>query len=245
MVKNISKISFEPGTHKEKDVIWIRFDYDKALISEVRALTASAWSQSKQCWYVYDTNAYRKMFGMEPVPARKETILQVHPVNQPAFIKLRETLELKMYSHSTIKTYTIEFAQLLYILKSYPVDELSPQRLRSCFLYCVHEVKLSENTWHSHLNAVKFYFEQVLGREKFCTDIPRPKKPSLLPRLVSEKEITKILEHTVHPRHNLMLRLCYGMGLRVSEIVNIRIRDIDSQAMQVLIAGAKGKKTVM
>lgn len=95
------------------------------------------------------------------------------------------------------------------------------------------------------MNAVKFYYEQVLHRPKLFFDIPRPKKPLLLPHVLSQPEIASILEHTTNDKHRLMLKLCYAMGLRASEIVNLEIRDIDSKRMQVLIRAAKGKKVAM
>ncbi len=166
----------------------------------------------------------------------------IHPINQPALEKFIETLQLKAYSENTINTYRNEFSQLLQIIKAKNVDELDAEKLRSYFLYCVKTLKLSENTIHSRLNAVKFYFEQVLHREKFFFDIPRPKKPSILPKVINANDIKKLFAVTTNLKHNTMLKLCYGLGLRVSEIVNLKITDIDSKNMQVFIERAKGKK---
>lgn len=166
----------------------------------------------------------------------------IHTVNQPALEKFIETLQLKAYSKNTINTYRNEFSQLLQIIKAKNVDELDAEKLRSYFLYCIKTLKLSENTIHSRLNAVKFYYEQVLHREKFFFDIPRPKKPSILPKVINAKDIKKLFAVTTNLKHNTMLKLCYGLGLRVSEIVNLKITDIDSKNMQVFIERAKGKK---
>jgi integrase/recombinase XerD len=122
------------------------------------------------------------------------------------------------------------------------VNDLTPVRLRSYFLYCINTLQLSENTLHSRINAIKFYFEQVLKREKFFFDIPRPKKPSILPQVIHAKDIKRLFEVTTNIKHNTMLKLCYGMGLRVSEIVSLKITDVDSKNMQVFIERAKGKK---
>jgi integrase len=81
-----------------------------------------------------------------------------------------------------------------------------------------------------------------LKREKLFLEIPRPPKPSKLPKAISQKDIKKIFEVTTNLKHNTMLKLCYGMGLRVSEIVNLKITDIDGERMQVFVERAKGKK---
>ena len=168
---------------------------------------------------------------------------QIHPVNYPAIKRMHELLLLKSYSENTIRTYCLEFSQLLYILKDTPVDSLLPERLRAYFLYCVTKLKLSENVIHSRMNAVKFYFEQVLGRDKFFfEEIPRPKKKSQLPKVISKGDIAKIFAQVENPKHLLMLKLCYGIGLQVSEIVNLQISNIDSRRMLVHIENAKGKK---
>ena len=86
-------------------------------------------------------------------------MLKIDPVNQAAFKTYMETRQLKAYSKNTINTYRNEFSQLLLTLKGHKIDDLTPDRLRSYFLYCLNTLKLSENTLHSRINAVKFYFE--------------------------------------------------------------------------------------
>jgi site-specific recombinase XerD len=235
-------ITYEPATYKGKDVIFIRFERSRELNKRFKKLVGVQWSGSRKAWYVLNTPHYRQQFGIAPPLAGKDVLAHIHPVNQPAFQRLIETLQLKAYSDSTLKTYRNEFAQLLYVLKANPVEELDANRLRSYFLYCINTLKLSENTLHSRINAVKFYFEQVLHRERFFFEIPRPNKPSILPKAIDAKDIKRLFKVTTNLKHNTMLKLCYGMGIRVSEIINIKITDIDSKNMQVFIEHGKGKK---
>lgn len=236
------QINFTIATHHNQNVIFLHFEYNKELISEVKQLTGAKWSQSQKAWYVLDTPHYRQKFGLEQKTIRDGALKKIHTTNLPSYEKLIETLQLKAYSESTIRTYSSEFAQLLFILQDFPVNNLTEDRLRGYFLYCINTLKLSENTLHSRINSIKFYFEQVLKREKFFFDIPRPKKPSILPKVINAKDIKRLFEVTTNLKHNTMLKLCYGMGLRVSEIINLKITDIDSKNMQVLIECAKGKK---
>lgn len=99
---------------------------------------------------------------------------------------------------------------------------------------------LKENTIHSRLNALKFYYEQVLHRDKFFFEIPRPKKPLILPRLLNEDELRKLFNALANKKHKAMLFMAYSAGLRVSEIVNLKIAHIDSKRMQIFIERAKG-----
>lgn len=162
--------------------------------------------------------------------------------NGAALVRLVETLQLKGYSANTIRTYRNEFMQLLSLLGSIKVYDLSTERLRRYMLYCTNELKLSEATLHSRLNAIKFYFERVLNREKILAELPRPRKHSTLPKFLSITEVRRMLEVTTNLKHNTLLKMCYGMGLRVSEVVALRLSDIDVHSMQVFIRRAKGKK---
>lgn len=236
------RYSFLPGEHHGKQVIWITFEKDRELIQYLRSLTKCWWSASHKAWYVTDNRHHRQLFGLELPVTGKQVISKIHQVNLPAFQRFQELIKLKGYSRHTLRTYSIAFAQLLYSLKSYPVNDLTPERLRSYFLYCHQKLELSESEIHGRINAIKFYFEQVLHRDKMFFDIPRPKKRLLLPKMLNRKEVQKVLEAKENKKHKLMLKLCYGMGLRVSEVAGLKISDIDSVSMLVRIEQAKGKK---
>jgi integrase/recombinase XerD len=132
--------------------------------------------------------------------------------------------------------------QLLQLLNKKPVQELTPNDLRRYFVYCFEKLKLTENTLHSRINAIKFYFEQVLGREKFFWEIPRPKKPFQLPKVLDEKELERMFAAITNLKHKALLFTAYSAGLRVSEAVGLKLSDIDSKRMQIRIENAKGKK---
>ncbi len=234
-------IDYRFAVHRDKHVIFIHFKPTPELNKWVRSLTGARWSRTHKAWYVLDIPAYRQKFGIEPKAMYYEDyLLGIHQVNHSAMVRFIETLQLKGYSPNTIKTYRNEFGALLQILKNKDVTQLDAER--SYFLYCINTLKLSENTLHSRINAVKFYFEQVLGKEKIFVEIPRPKKPTILPKAISPQDVKKLFAVTTNLKHNTMLKLCYGLGLRVSEIVNLKIADIDSSNMQVLIERSKGKK---
>ncbi len=238
----VNNYSYSLGKHNDKNVIWIHFVKDTQLINHLKEHIPAKWSQSQKCWYVSDNYTYRNWFGIEQKVVSHEVFKRINPINLTEFNKFINALTLKGYSKNTLKTYTIEFAQLLYLLKDKPVDKLTSEKLQSYFLYCHKELKLSENQIHSRINAIKFYFEQVLRQPKMFIDIPRPKKVMHLPRFLNMKQVSKLFEVTENIKHRVMLKLCYGMGLRVGEIVNIKISDIDSKAMKVLIRRGKGKK---
>jgi integrase/recombinase XerD len=243
--KNLSPSAFQYNceTYQGSEVIFIRFEYHAAKNKEVKQWIGVKWSSSKKAWYVTDNAFYRNKFGLPPKRyVGKSVLAHISPVNQPALTRFETTLQLKAYSKNTIKSYLNEFAQLLYILKEKNVDEINAHQLRAYFLYCIKTLHLSEHTLHSRMNSIKFYFEQILKREQLFFDIPRPKKAKILPKVLHQQDVKTLFEVTENLKHNTMLKLCYGMGLRVSEIVALKITDIDSKNMQVFIERAKGKK---
>lgn len=230
------------GSHNKKPVIWICFPYHIDLVKIVKSIPHSKWSFAKSTWYLPNNPTNRIICGVDDQFLSDEVLLKIDPINRQALEMLRNTLTLKAYSQNTIKTYCIAFAQFLYRIKNNDVNAITSERLQSYFLYCTQILNHSENYIHCSMNAIKFYYEKVVHRPKMFFDIPRPKKQSKLPKALNTKEITQLFKVTNNPKHRLMLQLTYGMGLRVSEVVNLKIRDIDSHDMKVLIECSKGKK---
>ncbi len=170
---------------------------------------------------------------------KKETISGVNAHIIPA---MHQHLKLKAYSPSTIKTYLNEMSQLLTILKDIPADQLTPEHLKRYLVFCFEKLNLKENTLHSRMNAMKFYYEQVLKREKFFWEIPRPKKQLQLPKILNEAEIGRIFKAIDNLKHKAIVFAAYSAGLRVSEVVHLKIKDVDSTRMTLFIDKAKGKK---
>ena len=95
---------------------------------------------------------------------------------------------------------------------------------------------------NSHINAIKFYYEQVLNRDRMLFDLPRPRKPQQLPKVLGERELERLFRALPNLKHKAILLTAFSCGLRVSEVVRLKISDIDSDRMQVFIERSKGKK---
>lgn len=173
------------------------------------------------------------------VPAIITSINENNTVELYRYIGL---LTLKGYSPNSQKTYTNEFRIFLQQIKHLNAQDITVPRLSAYFFYCHRYLNLSENTIHSRLNALKFYYEQVLKRDKFFWEIPRPKKHLILPKVISEEKIIAGIRAMVNLKHKALLALAYSSGLRVSEAVSLKVTDINSDRMQVFVARAKGKK---
>jgi integrase/recombinase XerD len=181
-------------------------------------------------------------YRYQPEPISQHPLRKISDENLHALQRMTEHLQLKAYSSSTIKTYRGEMIAFMQFLGKHHVSTLTPEHIRRYLHYCITELQLSENTIHSRLNALKYYYEQVLGRSRFLIELPRPKKPLQLPKLLNEKELSKLFNSLTNKKHKAMLFTAYSAGLRVSELANLQIADVDSGRMQLRIARAKGKK---
>ncbi len=115
-MKEAKAISLAPAMHREKAVITIVFDYNRELAERVKALPGAQWSQTMKCWYVPDTEAYRRRFGLEVKTASEAVVQKLCAENEAALQAFVRELQLKGYSRSTMITYRNEFVQLLQTL---------------------------------------------------------------------------------------------------------------------------------
>lgn len=245
----MANIAYQLITHRSRPRILLQFAHNVTWNERIKKVPGASWSSTLKGWHIPDTEENRKKCGLEAATALsivqqkiQHSSIQLSANNKKQLLLYVEQLALKKYSKSTLQTYRNEFMQLLQLLKDIQAQDLTPEHLKRYMLYCVVKLQLSENTLHSRLNALKFYFEQVLKREKFFWEIPRPKRPLQLPKLLNENELRKLFNALTNKKHKAMLFTAYSAGLRVSEIANLKIKDIDSKRMQILIQRAKGKK---
>jgi integrase/recombinase XerD len=229
--------AFETLKAALKDVATLDITELKTQLAEKKNVPAAAVNEAIEITHPAVVN--------NPAPLKKITVegmARIHPINTHVIPAMKQSLKLKAYSPSTIRTYINEMAQLLQALRNIPADKLTPALLKRYLVYCYEKLQLKENTLHSRINAMKFYYEQVLKREKFFWEIPRPKKQLILPKVLGEDELARLFNALNNLKHKAMLFTAYSAGLRVSEIATLKLKQIDSDRMQILVEMAKGKK---
>ncbi len=150
-----------------------------------------------------------------------------------------QEMTLRNYSPKTIKAYT-RVIKDIYVFYKYPLKNLSEQEIKD-FLYAKQKQKLSSASISLYANALNFLYTQIYKRINY-TRIRHPKQPNRLPIILSREDINKILELTKNLKHRLILALTYSAGLRVSEVVSLKIQDIDLTSLTITVRQGKGKK---
>lgn len=153
-------------------------------------------------------------------------------------------LKSKNYSMNTIQNYFNSFLQFCYFcqLKSLDKKELDAARVNSLVVELSTRNGYGVSMRHSLINAVMYYYKNVLGRYDYKNGIIRPKKDKELPHVLSKEVVQIILRNCENLKHRTMLSLIYASGLRVGEVLKLKVCDIDSKRMLITVRGGKGKK---
>ncbi len=148
----------------------------------------------------------------------------------------------KRYSQNTQGIYCSYFKDYCMHFKTEEIDKVTTSQINEYILQLIKSKNISISQQNQRINAIKFYYEKVLGRKKEYFELHRPKKENKLPKILSKDEVKSIFNVTNNLKHKCIMMLIYSAGLRRSELLNLRLTDIDSKRMVININGAKGKK---
>jgi site-specific recombinase XerD len=154
---------------------------------------------------------------------------------------VNKLLELR-YGEVTIKTYRGLFEEFINFHSKYDYKNLDEPKINEFMRYLVTERKVSSSYQNQAINAVKFYYERCLGGQRKIYTVDRPREEKKLPVVLSTDEVSALLSATTNIKHKAVLMTIYSAGLRISEALNLKISDIDSERMQIRIEQSKGKK---
>lgn len=159
----------------------------------------------------------------------------------PLRAKMIKAMQVRGFSIRTHESYLYAVADLARYFHRAP-DQLGIDDLRRYFEYLATERSLSGASCRLFLNGIRFLYLQVLNWPAFDVDIPIPKKAQRIPELLTRAEVARILAACTNPKHRMMLTVCYGCGLRLGELVTLKVRDIDGERRLLRIEQGKGAK---
>ena len=160
-------------------------------------------------------------------------------IKRDPMYNLERELKIRGFSRKTIKAYLHYNRKFLNFARKSP-KEIANEDIKKYLEYLANR-KVSNATLNLAINALKFYYTQVLKR-KFFFDIKHPKKEKRLPVVLTKDEIKRMLEVTANLKHKLLMEIMYASGVRVSEIIKLKIKDIDLEEGIIRVNLGKGKK---
>jgi integrase/recombinase XerD len=258
------EIILEKGYHRESDVIFLNMPKDDTLIKIVKSLGVAKWSNTNRKWYITADkfklkDVYNAFQGYwldysavstfkQSIPKHTNPINEREPSPPPSDENLKHIenfkfwLEHKRYSSNTIRTYTEMLTMFTGHLKHQNLTSIT----NTDIINFVHTKLISQGysfTYQNQLvSALKLFFREIASSNIDIDKIERPRREHKLPNVLSKGEVQAILSAVKNPKHRTILSLIYACGLRRSELLNLRVTDLDRQRCCLTIRNAKGRK---
>ena len=247
-------IILKPLKHRGGNHIALFFDYNLKLINHVKKFKGIRWSATNKCWYVNDVqgvmdnllkhlldvakieNKTAYQFSEEWRKNQELVILLENEIN-----RFNKFLKGRRYSESTVGTYTSFVAAFLRFTKK-AVEKIETRDIEK---YCEDKLAAKNYSISSHrqfVGAMKQFKEMHYNTDFDVPEGLRPKASRLLPTILSKEEIIDLLRATKNLKHRATLAMIYASGLRISEVLNLKLSDIDFDRKQIKISQAKGRK---
>ena len=249
--------------HGQK-MIGIKFSPDRLIQGLIKSLPDPKWSEQYNMAYIPNTKGnlgiifntfnglvwinYNRFLANKPVKTdneyidvqwfrKRKSIAGYRSCPEEYLLKL----ELKRYANSTVRTYVCFFEMFINHYKDKELNAINESDIRAFLQKLVHR-NVSNSYLNQCINAIKFYYEVVLGMPNRFYEIERPRKEYKLPTIISKEEVLSIIGSTNNIKHKCIIELLYSSGLRRSELLNLKLEDVDSKRMLIKVQGSKGNK---
>jgi integrase/recombinase XerD len=155
--------------------------------------------------------------------------------------RMLEDLRIRNYAPSTVTCYVRAVAQFAKHFNQSP-DHLGPDQIRSWQLYLLNVKGFKLPSYIQAISGLRFFYKTTLNSRIDIDRIPLPRYESKLPAILSKEEVKALLEAPRNLGHRAILATMYGAGLRVSEVANLKVHDVDGGRKVISVRGGKGRK---
>jgi integrase/recombinase XerD len=241
--------------------IGLQFYPDKVIQALIKQLPDVKWSQKFQMAHLPNRKNYLQQVyeafrgvahingkyfygnsqGKEPEVVNMQVLRKKYTKGLKVPENYIDTLERKYYALNTAQAYLSHFSKFMAHYRAIELQLLTDLEINKYLNFLTQQGK-SKSYINSSVNSIKFYYEVVLGMPNRFYSVDRPRKDKKLPKVLSKTEIISIIENTNNIKHRCIVSLLYSAGLRRSELLNLKIADIDSKRMVINVLGAKGNK---
>lgn len=151
-------------------------------------------------------------------------------------------MRVRNYSINTIKAYLSAVKTFVAHFNPRHPREIDIQDIRQYLYFLIETREISRSTVDQTISALKFLYNELYKKNFSYKDLPRPRKEEKIPVVLSKIEIDAIINATKNLKYRTMFELMYGSGLRVSEVVRVKIQDLNINDLIVFIRNSKGRK---
>lgn len=243
-------IIYEPFKEAKRIKIFIPYEL-VSIRNAIKKMDSSFWHPHQKLWSVINTlqnfNTLKTLCkdNYKIEKDNRFTPIESVALNQnsvEALFELEKSLVLKQYSDSSIKVYKKMFTVFLSKFMNRDLKVVTKEEIEGFVYELIKKHKISESYQNQLINAIKAYYEHALKLPREYYDIQRPKKMVTIPNVLSKREVYNIIRSPKNIKHKAILSTIYGSGLRISELLNLRIADVHSTDGYLFIKDSKGKK---
>lgn len=167
-----------------------------------------------------------------PAPAKYEE----------AVTALEQCLTLKRYSWRTVKGYKNCFRQFIWHYNEVKPSQITRKQIDDYVAGLIREKRITESYQNQILSAIKMFYAEVVHQEDKVQGLLRPRRPDKLPQVFTEDEVTRLLKSVDNLKHRCILMLIYSAGLRLGEVLHLKVHDLQPENNRLFVREAKGKK---
>lgn len=253
--KSIEKVPQLLVIRYHKGRIRLIFSYETKLIALIKTLPFYYYDAEGQWWTLPHLESVLEVlkefcrenkwrFEYKDEWAEKKVLARKKDQNESAVCpeEFINKLKILRYSENTVRNYSSAIKEYIGYFHDKKLIDLGQEDVERFLLYLGEERKVSTSYLMVSISAIKFYYEKVMNMPNVTYHLKHPRGERLLPEVLSEDEVIKLFSVIKNFRHKCILMTIYSGGLRLSEVVNLKVSDIDSKRMMMFIRGAKGKK---
>jgi integrase/recombinase XerD len=245
-------IFLEEKIHRKNNQLLIKFEYDETLISLVRTVNGASWSKSLKAWYLISNaenlsiilNLFKNISKVDVSKISKKTPFKRDLTDEQKKLLNQFYLFLKgkRYSQSTIQTYTFFIADFINFHTKTPLAELTNRAVELFIETVFMERNYSVSSQRQFISALKIFTVFCPQTKIHNLALERPKKSRILPSVLSQEEVLRIIQYTQNIKHRAILTLLYSCGLRIGELINLKLIDFHIDRKQLIVKKGKGRK---
>lgn len=250
-MKKLPTVYLEVKMHRKNEQLLVLFTYNETLINLINPLKLK-WSATLKTWYLpyHKENVVlmlKTLKGSAHVDTSRLPKKELFKRNlTDAEKKLMNNFFLylkgKRYSKSTIQTYTFFVADFISFNTKTPLEELNNRNVELFIEKVFIERNYSISSQRQFISALKIFVVFYKHTQINDLELERPKKSRKLPSVLSQEEVLRIIQFTLNLKHRAILALIYSCGLRISELINLKLVDFHIDRKQLIVKNGKGRK---
>jgi integrase/recombinase XerD len=245
-------IILEQKSHQKQLRLLLRFTYNSELMAITKKLNGCKWSQTMQCWHLHFseenialvTASFKKFtrINFDKLPKKELFKRDLNPAEKKLLNNFYLFLKGKRYSKSTIQTYTFFVADFVNFYTKKPLEEITNRDVELFIEKVFIERTYSVSSQRQFISALKIFIIFYPHTKINDLVLERPKGSRKLPSVLSQEEVLAIIQSTRNLKHRAILALIYSCGLRISELINLKLTDFHLERKQLIVKDGKGRK---